>query len=255
MKLFNSITKITTSGYIKLVINNNGEFELPDDIEVKQKGRSLHIKPNNNNNNNIIVNGNYSLGNNNSNIVMGNSNFVFNNNGCTVLSQGVNNQVIINSNIRGDVTFNGSIKNRNNRRNNRQNNSNKTLNETLNKYMLEDSVIEECLMNGSGKISIDDSLLSRNFKVILSGSGKMSLSNGSFKYLKLVLSGSGNITGKNITTENTEIILTGSGNIKGFHVLNTGNLNLTGSGKIKVSKKPGSTVYKNCIGSGRISIV
>ena len=247
MKLFNSITKITTSGYLRLNINQKGEFDLSDDIEVEQKGHTLHIRCDNK----IIINGNYSMGNNNSNIVTGDNNFIFNNDGCTVLHQGNYNtsQIVVNSNVNGNLTFNNSQVCQNN-----SHVSQNRSNEPVNSYMLEDSVIDVVSMNGSGKISINDALLSRNLQVGLYGSGKVLLSDGGFEYLKLTLTGSGDIIGKNVVTKNTEINLTGSGDIKGFRILNTGSLNLVGSGDIKVSKPPESTLYKNRIGSGRISI-
>jgi len=116
--------------------------------------------------------------------------------------------------------------------------------ETTNKLKAKELML---IMNGSGKIVVNDSC--ETATVQLNGSGNITLT-GQAKNQTISLSGSGNINASGFATENTIANLSGSGSI---NVWSTKSLNahLSGSGSIFYSGNPDS-VTKDLSGSGTI---
>lgn len=105
-------------------------------------------------------------------------------------------------------------------------------------------------INGSGNITIGDSLASKTMQAEINGSGNMYFGKNLFNEMDLHVNGSGNINAYQAAGKTVTANISGSGNIK-TTVLETLNAKISGSGDIEYSGNP-TSVNINTSGSGKV---
>ena len=107
-------------------------------------------------------------------------------------------------------------------------------------------------LSGSGNIDGNGSFTSdEETKIMLSGSGNIHLSSGSFKDLELAISGSGNIDVKGGSANSVLVSVSGSGNADCSDVTaDKADVKISGSGNAKVNVNKSLTA--NISGSGNV---
>lgn len=107
-------------------------------------------------------------------------------------------------------------------------------------------------LSGSGNIDGNGSFTSdEETKIMLSGSGNIHLSSGSFKDLDLAISGSGNIDVKGGSANSVLVSVSGSGNADCSDVMaDKADVKISGSGNAKVNVNKSLTA--NISGSGNV---
>lgn len=129
-------------------------------------------------------------------------------------------------------------------------------------------VYSEIKLNGSGKISSQDTLHCENLTVKLSGSGEFSLKVvsqnltvklsgsgtynlfGNTKALSVVISGSGDVNAFQLRSNTSNVSISGSGNCE-VNSVDYLTISISGSGNVKYANQP--IVNKTISGSGSVS--
>jgi hypothetical protein len=109
---------------------------------------------------------------------------------------------------------------------------------------------------GSGTIKrIAPEFFSSDLELNISGSGDISLQpNMKFRKLSAVVSGSGDIDCGGSSIDQGRFDVSGSGDISNFHILESANAAVSGSGDIRGTKKRGADIDQSSSGSGKIKI-
>lgn len=251
VETFSNISRLELSGSIHVNINQDGLIttDNPKLDKLKKNGSTL------------IIEGASGGG--------GGGNMVFNNfsgssigqtmiNGMTITSRGSSTRIVTRSGklIEFDdatdiIKVNGTVLGEEDKRRKKE-----VPESPRTTYKLIDSVIQNIIINGASTLeSIHHSWINDSISVQVTGSGKVSLSNGKIlSSLTAVVSGSGDVTGNGIRVNTALLSVAGSGDITGFIIIKTGSCSVAGSGDIKVSKEAGATVSKSVAGSGSILI-
>lgn len=105
-------------------------------------------------------------------------------------------------------------------------------------------------INGSGNITISDSLNTKTMQAEINGSGSISFGKNSFDKLEMKINGSGNINAYQAISKYVDARISGSGDI---YTTATETLiaKISGSGNINYSGNPQS-VYTDISGSGKV---
>ncbi len=114
------------------------------------------------------------------------------------------------------------------------------------------SKIDGLKLSGSGNIDGNGEFTGDNkTEIMLSGSGNIHLSSGSFKNLDFQISGSGNINLKGGSADEITASVSGSGNIDCINLsADNVNVNISGSGNARVNANKSLTA--NIMGSGNV---
>ncbi len=105
-------------------------------------------------------------------------------------------------------------------------------------------------INGSGNVSIFDSLNAANVQAEINGSGNIYFGNNSFDKLELRVNGSGNISGYQASAKYVDARISGSGSIETTVTENL-NVHISGSGDLHYKGNPG-TINTDITGSGKV---
>lgn len=113
------------------------------------------------------------------------------------------------------------------------------------------SVLIGLTLNGSGSIDFKGQPIgSQNFAINASGSGPITMENGSASNLRIIINGSNNVKTFGYPAQASQVNITGSGNAE-VNVVQTLNGTINGSGNIYY-KGPVKSVTSNITGSGQI---
>jgi hypothetical protein len=105
-------------------------------------------------------------------------------------------------------------------------------------------------INGSGNITIGDSLTTKTMQAGINGSGSISFGKNSFDRLEMKIEGSGNINAYQAVSKYADARISGSGDIY-TTVTETLNAKISGSGNINYSGNP-QLVNTDISGSGKV---
>lgn len=102
---------------------------------------------------------------------------------------------------------------------------------------------------------IDPEILSKNLSVNIVGTGGVYLPQMKFEKLRIMISGGGFVKGDTNSVDNIFINLIGyGGNVMGLHVVQTGVINVTGSGNVDITSENPRSVVTSKVGLGNITI-
>lgn len=117
-------------------------------------------------------------------------------------------------------------------------------------------LLTDISLSGTGSLSqIPSVYLSDRLSIVISGSANLILPPKTFKMLQCQISGQGGIDGSSGTqTKHIMVSLSGMGNVEGLHVLQDGNITVSGMGHVSVTAKDKKRVKKTVSGMGSVSI-
>ena len=106
---------------------------------------------------------------------------------------------------------------------------------------------------GSGDITADDQIKTKQIDLSVSGSGNVKLSDLTAERVKTTISGSGNIVVAGKTTaQDLSVVISGSGNFKGMdYSANDVSVKVVGSGNVGIEAK--NNLYIRLAGSGNVT--
>lgn len=104
------------------------------------------------------------------------------------------------------------------------------------------------VMSGSGKLSLRN-LEAQSIEFDISGSGKINIESGNTKNQRISISGSGEFSVPNLKSENIDLTISGSGKAKVW-ATNEMDIKISGSGKVSYHGSP--RISTNISGSGKI---